>query len=102
MMPALLPTYVNHPASVIAVLQLTGSVINTCYHHQLRRDRNASIDLKPTIDQLRGFGDVLHRLYTAMDGDDPNGPPQSSSISNQIDCPLLQCTTELHALESII
>ena len=64
------------------------------------------MDLKPTIDQLRGLSDILHRLYTVMDGENPDGPPQSASILKRLctsnDGPIAQCTTELHTLERIL
>jgi len=92
-------------ASVIAVIQLTGSVISTCYDHQLRGARNASMDLKVTIDYLRSLNDVLHHLYTVVDCDDPDRASPLSwilNLFNTADDPLMQCTTELHSLERIL
>jgi hypothetical protein len=62
---------------------------------------NALVDLNPTIDYLRSLFDVLHHLYTIAYDEDSNGRPLSSSTSNLND-PLVQCTTELHALEKIL
>jgi hypothetical protein len=99
---------VAHPnsANIITALRLTTSVISTCYDHQLRSVRNANTSLKTTIDLLRSISDVLHHLYAAMDDEDSNGLPRSSSIFGQIstedDSPLVQCTAELHALEAIL
>ena len=59
------------------------------------------MDLKPTIDYLRSLSDIIHTIvYNA----DSNGHPLSSSISNPntVDGPLMQCMTELHALERIL
>jgi hypothetical protein len=104
---ATLPRHYLHQlsANIIAVIRLTTSIINTCYDHQLRGVHGASIDLKATIGQLRGFSDVLHHLYTLMDNEDAIGSPRSSSISNLLsndDGLLLQCGTELDALERIL
>ena len=101
---------VAHPnsASIITALRLTPSVIGACYtyDHQLRSVRNANTGLKTTIDLLRSLSDVLHHLYAAMDDEDSNGLPRSSSIFGQIstedDSPLVQCTAELHALDAIL
>jgi hypothetical protein len=96
----------RNSASIITALRLTASVIGTCYDHQLRSVRNANADLKTTIDLLRSLSDVLHHLYAAMDDEDSNGLPRSSSIFGQIstedDSPLVQCTAELHTLEAIL
>ena len=101
---------VAHPnsASIITALRLTTSVIGACYtyDHQLRSVRNANTGLKTTIDLLRSLSDVLHHLYAAMDDEDSNDLPRSSSIFGQIstedDSPLVQCTAELRALEAIL
>ena len=90
-------------ASIITALRLTTSVIDAC---QLRNVGNANTGLKTTIDLLRSLSGVLHHLYAAMDDEDSNGLPRSSSIFGQIstedDSPLVQCTAELHALEAIL
>jgi hypothetical protein len=91
----------GHSASVIAVHRLTGSLINTCYDRKLRSDRNASVDLNPTIDYLRSLVDVLHRLYTIATDEDSNGHPLSSPTSNPNGL-LVKCTTELHVLQRIL
>jgi hypothetical protein len=59
------------------------------------------VDLKPTIEYLRSLSDIIHTIvYDA----DSNRYPLSSSTSNpnQVDGPLVQCMTELHALERIL
>jgi hypothetical protein len=91
----------DHAASVIAVHRLTGSLINNCYDRQSRSSRNASVDLNPTIDYLRSLVDVLHRLFTKATDGKSNGRSLSLLTSN-LDGPLVQCTTELHALERIL
>jgi hypothetical protein len=103
---ACLVTQLCLSGSVIAVYQLTESLIITCYHYQHRSARNTSIDIKAAIEQLRSLSDVLHGLL-ALDGEDLNGSPQSSSASilNLIctqDGPLVQCTTELRTLEKLM
>ena len=60
------------------------------------------MDLKPTIDYLRSLSDIIHTIVYDVDS---NGHPLSSSTSNLLnkaDGPLVQCTTELHALERIL
>jgi hypothetical protein len=59
------------------------------------------VDLNPTIDHLRSLSDVIHHLYTIAYDEDSNGYPLSSATSNP-NGPLVQCTTELHALEKIL
>ena len=91
---------------IITALRLTASVVGTCYDYQLRSVRNVNVVLKTTIDLLRSLSDILHRLYAAMDDEDSNGLPLSSSIlgisSTEDDSPLVQCTAKLHALEAIL
>ena len=96
--------FISPSASVIAINRLAGSLINNCYDHQLRSDRNTSVDLKPTIDCLRNLSNVLHHhLYTAAYGEHSNDHPLSSSSNlNKADGPLMQCTTELHTLERVL
>ena len=103
---ACLVTQLSLSASVIAVYQLTESVIVSCYHYQHRSARNTSIDVKAAIEQLRSLSDVLHGLL-ALDGEYLNGSPQSSSASilNLIctqDGPLVRCRTELRTLEKLL
>ena len=99
-MPSIL-LFISHSANVIAVNRLAGSLINNCYDHQLRSDRNTSVDLKPTIDCLRSLSDVFHHhLYMAAYGE--HLLSTSNSNLNKADGPLMQCTTELHTLERIL
>jgi hypothetical protein len=96
-----------HSASLNDVLQLTGSLINICYNHQRRKNRNASINPKQAIDSLRSLNGVLHSLYTAVDDEDLNGSSQPSSvpalmlISKENDT-LVLCTAELRTLEKFL
>jgi hypothetical protein len=93
----------NKLARVIAVHRLTGSLINTCYDHQLRSDRNTPTDLKPVIELLRSLSDVLHNLYVSIDGETVSSqPPLTFNLIYEEDGPLAQCTTELHLLEKVL
>ena len=60
------------------------------------------MDLKPTIDYLRSLSDIIHTIV--YDADSNGHPPSSSTLNllNKADGPLVQCTTELHALERIL
>jgi hypothetical protein len=55
----------NYLASVIAVLQLTGSVINICYDYQ-STVRHASKDIEHIRQQLVSFHDVLEHLVSIV------------------------------------
>jgi hypothetical protein len=64
------------------------------------------VDLNTTIDCLRSLSDVLRRLYrlcTMAYDEDSNGCPLSLSLSSSnLNDPLAQGMTELHALGGIL
>jgi hypothetical protein len=59
------------------------------------------VDLKPTIKQLRSLSDVLHNLYVCVDGE-IGSSPLTYNLIDQEESPLVQCTTELHSLGSVL
>ena len=86
---------------MIAVLQLTGTVINICYNYQIGA-RNASRDVERIIDQLRSMRDVLERLSTIVNGENAGGSSRLSSTSKLLsgsNGPLSQFEAELLALQ---
>ena len=65
------------------------------------------MNLKPAIESLKSLNDVLHNLYMAMDDEDPDGSPQTSSVPSSIlistdDSTLAMCIAELHTLERFL
>ena len=63
---------------MIAVLQLTGAVINTCYSYQINV-RNAPKDLTRILNGLKSLRDVLERLRALANAEDANGSSRLSS-----------------------
>jgi hypothetical protein len=86
---------------VIAVLQLTGTVINICYNYQIGA-RNASKDVERIIDQLKSMRDVLERLSTIINSENTGEVSRLSSTSKLLsgfNGPLSQCESELLTLQ---
>jgi hypothetical protein len=90
----------NVSASVIAVLQLTASVINVCYVYQ-DGVRNAPRDLNRITDQLVGLRAVLENLLKLAQTEDSAGCPRLSTLKllTAPDGPLPKCETELKRLK---
>jgi hypothetical protein len=69
----------NYLASAIAVLQLTGSVINICYDYQ-STVRHASKDMERIRQQLVNFRDVLEHLVSIV-ASEPHRYPALEQLS---------------------
>lgn len=84
-------------ASVIAVIQLTGSIVNICggYIQEVKHAQDDIITLQRTVAGLEG---VLHKLKELLQ--DPYGTklPTSSSLVNNIS----DCLSHLESLEEKI
>ena len=90
-------------ASIIAVLQLTGTVVSLCYDFR-SRIKNAPRDLKRIISEVISLRDVLERLVRLADSAETAGSNESTQLStlkllNKPDGLLVKCQAELTALE---
>lgn len=90
-------------ASIIAVLQITNSVMSICYNYR-SKVKNAPSTLRRTIDELSGLRDVLERLIglaESAENADSSAPPRLPALEayGKPDGPLVKCQTELAALE---
>jgi hypothetical protein len=87
-------------ASLIAVLQITASVINVCYVYQ-SGVRNAPRDLNRITDQLVGLRSVLESLLKLAQSEDGTGSPRLLTLKllNGPDGPLPKCEAELKHLK---
>ncbi|KAF8496923.1 hypothetical protein JB92DRAFT_2671092, partial [Gautieria morchelliformis] len=83
-------------ASVIAVLQLTGTTINACYNYG-SSVRNASRDKKRILDQLFGLQKVLETIRRLVEDDET-----ASSRLPALDELLLRCRDELDSLNAAL
>jgi len=81
-------------ASVVAVLQVTGTVINICYNYQ-SGVRNAPRDLDRITNQLISFRAVLENFLTLARTEDTSGSPRLSTLSLLIEPDGLLCKCKL-------
>jgi hypothetical protein len=93
--------YQHHSASVIAILQVTGTVINICYGYQ-SGVRNAPRDLDRITNQLISFRAVLENLLTLARTEDKSGLSRLSTLALLIepDGLLCKCKLEVEHLKS--
>jgi hypothetical protein len=84
-------------ASIIAVVQLTGSIVKICggYIQEVKDARDDIITLQRTLTGLEG---VLHNLKDLLQNPQDTKLPTSSSLINNIS----DCTSHLQNLEEKI
>ncbi|KIM84816.1 hypothetical protein PILCRDRAFT_370242 [Piloderma croceum F 1598] len=91
----------HHSASVIGILQVTGTVICICYDYQ-SGVRNAPRDLDRITNQLIGLRAVLENLLTLARTEDMSGLSRLSTLALLIepDGLLCKCKLEMERLKS--
>lgn len=88
-------------ASIIAVLQVSGSLISTCYEYR-RLLRNKSHDVQLLIQQLSALRTVLENLLEIVDVDQLRDKPRLRAIAS-LTSPngiLENCQNSLEGLET--
>ena len=60
-------------ASIIAVIQITSSVVSICYDYR-SGTKHASKEMEQLTDEVISMRDVLERLLMLMDQDNPEEP----------------------------
>jgi hypothetical protein len=88
-------------ASIIAVIQLTGSVISAAYNYR-NGVRNAPEDAVRIIEDLTELSQILEKLLKLIEKDRSTGSTQLTSVNTLIgsDGPLETCRKSLTELKS--
>jgi hypothetical protein len=86
-------------ASAIAVLQISGTIINLCYDYR-SRVKNAAKEASRIVNELNGLRSVIDLLFVLLE-DESVKSTQHSALDKlaQDEGPLTRCITELKALE---
>jgi len=87
-------------ASSIAILQISGTIINICYDYR-SRVKHAAKDAIRIIAELNGLRNVIDALFLLLEDESENKHSQRSALGNlaQVDGPLARCEENLKALE---
>lgn len=87
-------------ASIIAVIQITGSVVSLCYDYRSGA-QNASKEMKQLTDEVISLRDVLEAILKLVDeGSTENFHLSTLKLLTQTDGPLSKCKTEMKLLEA--
>jgi len=86
-------------ASAIAVLQISGAIINVCYDYRSRVKSSAK-DASRIVNELNGLRSVIESLFEILE-DESEHTSKRSALRElaSIDGPLKTCEVELRALE---
>lgn len=86
---------ISSAASVIAVIQLTGSLVKLCggYIQEVKDARDEILSLQRAIEGIKG---TLQDLQKSLQSDDGKTLPTSSRLPNNI----TDCLSDLRALEA--
>jgi hypothetical protein len=85
-------------ASAIAILQLSGAIIATCYNYH-SRIKSAAKDAKQIINELNGLRTVVESLLSILDEErDTKAPISVLEKLAEKDGPLERCQTDLEEL----
>lgn len=87
-------------ASAIAILQISGIIINTCYDYRSRVKSSAK-DASRIINELNGLRGVIESLFVLLDDEPDNNPSERSNLQKlaEVDGVLETCKVGLEALE---
>jgi hypothetical protein len=87
-------------ASAIAILQISGTIINLCYNYR-SRVKNAAKEASRIVNELNGFRSVIESLFVFLEEDSENKSAQSSALGKlaQSGGALVRCINELKVLE---
>jgi ankyrin repeat domain-containing protein 50 len=88
-------------ASIIAVIQLTGSVISAAYNYRTGVN-NAAEDAVRIIEDLTGLSQILEKLLKLLEKDRSTGSAQLASVNTltRSDGPLEICQRRLAELKT--
>jgi hypothetical protein len=86
-------------ASAIAILQISGVIINTCYDYRIRV-KNAAKDASRIINELNGLRTVIDSLFQLLEDECNEKVIQNSALGKlaEADGPLTRCETCLKEL----
>jgi hypothetical protein len=86
-------------ASAIAILQLSGAIINACYKYR-SQVKNASKDASRIINELNGLRTVIDCLFLLLEAEDNEKLLQKSALGRlaEADGPLGRCEACLNDL----
>jgi hypothetical protein len=87
-------------ASAIAVLQISGTIINLCYDYR-SRIKNAAKEASRIVNELNSLRSVIDSLFVLLEDESKRKSAQHSALAKlaQSDGPLTRCITELTALQ---
>src|SRR5215475_5720622 len=87
-------------ASIIAIVQLTGTIINICYDYQ-KGVRKAHKDQAAITKELKSLHAVLERLLELAESESDKGSARLSTFDSltKPDGPLAECEAELISLK---
>jgi len=86
-------------ASAIAILQITGSIIATCYEYR-SRIKSAESDARRITNELNDLRTIIDALFILLQSE-PKNYAQSSILGQlaERDGPLARCETDLMSLQ---
>jgi hypothetical protein len=87
-------------ASAIAVLQVSGTIINICYDYR-SQVKNAAKEASRIINELNGLRHVIDSLFILLEDESECKLSQGSALNKLAheDGPLARCIVELKTLE---
>lgn len=87
-------------ASAIAILQISGTIINICYDYR-SRVKNGAKEASCIITELNSLRQVIDSLYVLLEDESERTLWQRSAVNKlaQEDGPLARCIVELKALK---
>lgn len=87
-------------ASAIAILKISGTIINFCYDYR-SRVKSAAKEASRIVNELNGLRSVIDSLFVLLENESEKDSMQHSTLDKlaQGDGPLTRCITELKALE---
>jgi hypothetical protein len=83
-------------ASAIAVLQISGTIISSCYEYR-SRVKNAK-DASRITNELNGLRIVIESLLAIVEDEKQDEPSSTLKTLAQVDGPLARCRSDLDAL----
>jgi hypothetical protein len=87
-------------ASAIAILQISGTIINLCYDYR-SRVKNAAKEASRIVNELNGLRSVIDLLFVLLEDESEKKSMPHSALDRlaQSDGVLTRCINELKALE---
>lgn len=91
---------VSLTASIIAIIQISGTVVSICYDYR-NAIKNSAEDAIKIIKEIKSLQDVLERLLQLVERDEAKEYPRLASLHglNQLEGTLTLCRSELSSLK---